>query len=83
MTHAVADLSATRQVDASTFSVFQLPNQLYAEEGASHGIRIAVVVPADPAIRDLAKFYESACLNRGWQVCVLESRDAAMAWLDC
>jgi len=52
------------------------------EHGAVHrGTALAMVVDGATAeVRDL-EFFENTCRNRGWNVCVFDDFDAALAWL--
>ena len=60
--------------------LYELPN-LYDDEGLSRDLRIAFVEPARSELRHLAVFYETVCLNRGWQVRRFVSRGDAVDWL--
>lgn len=52
----------------------------YDSQPMGHGFREAVLMrPGYSA--EAARFYETACLNRGFQVQVFEERSAAEAWL--
>lgn len=52
-----------------------------AEAVGSRPYREAVVVGSDPAVLELARFFETASVNRGLHVRVFDDRDAASAWL--
>ena len=43
--------------------------------------REAIVEPKDPAARELVRFWETACLNRGITVHTFPTRETAIAWL--
>ena len=61
---------------------FFLPAALYDELGLDRrDVRAAIVVSASDDLRQIARFYETACLNRGWQVKIFETSDDAIAWL--
>jgi hypothetical protein len=61
---------------------FVLPARMYDELGLErHELRVAVVVPPAGDPQELVKFYETACVNRGWQVKVFDAREPAIAWL--
>ena len=60
--------------------LYDLPN-LYDDEGLSRDLRIAFVEPARSELRHLAVFYETVCLNRGWQIRRFATRDEALHWL--
>ncbi len=53
----------------------------YETLGIPHTMREALVVPAAAASSERARFYETACLNRGWNVRIFGDRDRALAWL--
>ena len=64
----------------SIMQLYELPT-LYDDEGLTHRIRIAFVEPAKKELRELADFYETVCLNRGWQIRRFATREAALDWL--
>lgn len=78
---ALADFSAVQRVDFSLVPVFDLPHAVYEQEGASRQLQITVLIPPIDELIELAGFYETACLNRGWRVRVFRARDEAMRWL--
>lgn len=61
--------------------LFDYPSRLYREIKAVPGIRTALILPRDPASRELAEFFATACSNRGWPIHTFETRDAALASL--
>jgi hypothetical protein len=77
----LCELSAVDHVSASILDLLELPETLYVEQGASRRTRIALVVPQSAAVREAARFYETACMNRGWQARIFSSRGSAMEWL--
>lgn len=77
----LALVDATRVVHTgSILDHYELPMQ-YKEEGLPHSMKVALVVPDDPDLRQMAKFYETVCLNRGWNVHCFERRDQGVEWL--
>jgi hypothetical protein len=72
-----ADLGATPPVA----DILQLPATGYASLGLDRQSRIAITLPRNQEARAAAQFYETACLNRGWNVKLHATRDAAVAWL--
>jgi len=64
----------------SVLDLYELP-ALYDHEGLSRTIRMALVEPRDPKVRDLAMFYETVCKNRGWQIQTFPTREVALDWL--
>ena len=65
----------------STTDLFELPDKQYPAEGKSRQSRIALVLPKSPELIKAARFYETACLNRGWCVQLFPNRDEAIQWL--
>ena len=66
---------------ASLFDVLNLPARQYVEEGADRSGRVAVLLSESSQARDAARFYETACLNRGWSARVFREREQAISWL--
>jgi len=61
---------------------FVLPATLYDQLGLErHDLQIGVVVPPSGDLRDMVSFYQTACLNRGWNVKVFDAVEPAVAWL--
>jgi len=74
-------LADCRQVEAnpSPVDLLQLIERFdTTREGRR--FREAILLPRGHAA-DAVRFYETACLNRGFQVRVFETREAAEAWL--
>lgn len=69
------------EVTASVVELFELPTRQYVEEGLDRQSYIALVLPKNPKSVEDARFYESACFNRGWIVQLFEDRDTAIKWL--
>jgi len=61
--------------------ILKLPAREYARLGLDRQSRIAITLPANQEARAAAQFYETACLNRGWNVKLLPDRGAATQWL--
>jgi hypothetical protein len=79
---ADALVDATKaEVATSVFDLYDLPNRQYAAQGMNRRVRVAVIPPRIPKDEEAVRFYETACLNRGWQVRLFPSRDAAVEWL--
>jgi hypothetical protein len=58
---------------------FVLPARMYDQLGLDrHTVRVAVVAPPSDGF---VRFYETACVNRGWQVQVFDAFGPAIAWL--
>ena len=74
-------INAVKQVEAPPIAeLIELPSQ-YDEEGLSHDTRIAYVSPERPELCDVAEFFETVCVNRGWAVRRFSDREQAMRWL--
>jgi hypothetical protein len=70
-----ADLSV------SLMAIYDLPNHQYSELHVDRNSRIAVVRPRSERALEVAHFYETACLNSGWQAHVFATRQEALDWL--
>lgn len=81
MQRALADLSGVQRIEATEARVFELPQTVYPDAGLSQQLRIAVLVPQNEKVIELARFYELVCRNRGWQAQTFFDRDEAVAWL--
>ena len=64
----------------SLFDVFELPS-LQEAQGLTRSIRVAVLPPEGERGKEVATFYETICVNRGWMSGVFEDRQEAMKWL--
>ena len=64
----------------STLDILQVP-RWYRDEGAPRKTRSAVVYPTSNTGKEDAGFFETACLNRGWQAKAFSGRQAAIDWL--
>lgn len=78
---ALADLTAVERFSATIGPVLEIPQSIYVEHRLSHQLRIAVLVPPNESIVELARFYELACHNRGWLARVFRNRGEALDWL--
>jgi len=61
--------------------IIDLPDKQYEEEGLDRRIRLALVLPRSPKAKEAALFYETACVNRGWNVKTFPNREEAIEWL--
>lgn len=77
---ALVDASET-ELAVSIFDLLDLPAHQYVEEDMNRRIRIAVIPPRRPKDKEDVRFYETACLNRGWQVRLFTNRNQALEWL--
>lgn len=74
-------IDATEQErTGSMVDMIELPQQ-YSSEGLSRETRIALVIPVKEELHGIAEFYETVCINRGWQVKSFATRKQALAWL--
>lgn len=68
-------------VSGSIFDLLDLPARQYPAANLYHQGRIAVVLPKRPKEQEDARFYETACVNRGWAVKLFPNRDEGIEWL--
>jgi hypothetical protein len=47
----------------------------------AHRLKEAVIMPTEAASSELARFWETTCINRGLRVRVFDQREAAERWL--
>ena len=47
----------------------------------AHRLKEAVIMPTEAAYSELARFWETTCINRGLRVRVFDQREAAERWL--
>lgn len=71
----------TVDLNSSLLDIYQMPAQQYTEQGLARNSRVAVVVPPSGKVIEYAEFYETASVNRGWDVRIFHDRAAALAWL--
>lgn len=64
----------------SMVDLIELPRQ-YSDEGLNRETCIALVIPANKELHGVTQFYETVCVNRGWQVQTFETREQAIEWL--
>ena len=79
-TNILNDISEV-EVGASVFDLLNFPGKQYHEEGSNRNVRMALIMPRSKKSRDLAEFFVTACLNRGWQVKEFTARQKAIDWL--
>jgi len=61
-------------------SVFDLP-AVHDDHKLARPVRIAVLPPASEEGKEVVKFYETVCVNRGWSVKLFSDRNEALEWL--
>ena len=71
----------TLDPDASLLDIFNLPAAQYEEQEADRQGRLAVYVSESSKSVDVVRFYETACVNRGWMVKMFFARQDAVEWL--
>lgn len=54
---------------------------LYGKEEVSISFKEAILLPLPHPNKDEVRFYETACLNRGYLVKIFSTRDEALSWL--
>lgn len=65
----------------SVYDLFHLPT-LHKEHDADRGSRAALILPPSGTAEEKdARFYETVCQNRGWNVNVFSEREHAISWL--
>ena len=72
--------SNTWELGAPATQIYELPKE-YLKDGLDPRIRIAVLLPTQPAAVEGARFYEDVCRNRGWNARVMPDRASALEWL--
>jgi hypothetical protein len=66
---------------ATVLGLYELPN-LHEELEADRGLRGGLVLPSSgPEQLKDARFYETVCQNRGWNIRVFSKRERAIEWL--
>ncbi|MFA6979105.1 MAG: hypothetical protein WC209_07240 [Ignavibacteriaceae bacterium] len=55
--------------------------QLYETIGFDQRMKEAVIVQVDSPALEVASFYETACLNRGYNVKIFSNESEAITWL--
>ncbi len=68
------------KVQAQTMELFDFP-KIYEQLGMTRTSRIAVVVSEIELKTEELYFYETICLNRGWNIKIFLQRDQALDWL--
>ena len=72
--------TSEQQQTGSMVELLDLPSQ-YEAGGVDRRVRVAMVMPTSGDLQELARFYETVCVNRGWTVHNFETREAATEWL--
>ena len=75
------DTRLTLADESATLDIYEIPQKLYHDEHAQHKSRIAIIEPESPISREMVKFFENTCLNRGWLVKSFSEYEKAVSWL--
>ena len=70
---------ADYEASVSTTQLLEFPDRY--EKRLKRPIYVAVVEPLSEEAREDARFYETVCRNRGWNVTLFAKRGDAVAWL--
>jgi len=62
-------------------ALYNLAQTQYTAEHLHRWSCVALVLPETEKERELAKFYETVCVNRGWRVQLFENGEDARRWL--
>lgn len=66
---------------ASLVDIYEIPDTQYGKEKLNTRSSIAIVLPTSVSAQEAARFYETVCLNRGWNAKICSDRQSAMDWL--
>lgn len=77
----LVDASRLITYESTTTDVFEIVDISYQEKGSRSAWKIAITMPSDKRSREQVSFYETVCVNRGWQVKKFESKEDAINWL--
>ena len=69
------------KLEASVIDILNFPDKQYPEENAHRKTRMALILPKCNKTRNMAEFFMTASLNRGWNVRPFEERQSALDWL--
>ena len=69
------------KLEASVIDVLSFPDKQYPEEKVDRKTCMALILPKCSKARDMAEFFMTASLNRGWNVRPFEERQSALDWL--
>lgn len=63
-----------------TLEIYEMP-KFYAELNIDRKMKVALILPDAPQLKEDLKFYETVCRNRGWNIASFEERKDAILWL--
>ena len=66
---------------ASIVDLYKIPAIQYIEEGADRLACVAVILSDSIKEKEAVEFYETASINRGWNVRAFSERQEAIEWL--
>ncbi len=69
------------KLESSVIDILNFPDKQYSVENVDRKTCMALILPKCSKARDLAEFFMTACLNRGWTVRPFEERQRALDWL--
>lgn len=76
------DTTEVEVSSSATSDVLDLPDKVYSDKQVDYSSRIAIIEPKSAESRKMVKFYEDACVNRGWLVKMFKDRPSALGWLE-
>lgn len=80
-TMSLVDVTGVERLP-SVVEIIDLPKSFYISAGVNRNTRVAVLFdPGIAGVADAIAFYETASVNRGWNVRSFASRPDALAWL--
>ena len=74
----------TREIEvdeSATMSIYELPTSIYPDEENGRISRIAIIGPKSSESKTMVRFFENACVNRGWLVNTFQDYESAIEWL--
>ena len=80
-TLVLADGSHMEHLAAGIIDVHNLPAELFKSHHANRNTRMALVLPKPKEASATVKYFETASINRGWQVRSFSNRQDALDWL--
>ena len=81
ITEFLIDTKGAEADGSATLDIYDIPNKLYAEKNVQHESNLAIVESDSDNTRVMVRFFETACLNRGWAAKIFKDRESAIAWL--
>ena len=69
------------KLEASVIDILNFPDKQYPGEKVDRKTCMALILPKCNKARNMAEFFMTASLNRGWTVRPFEERQSALDWL--